>query len=232
MAKKTLREYLNDDKFYYVPEIFDCMSTRAAEMNGFEIVMISSSDFACAYTGIPDLALVTPDEYASMTARITAMTDMPLFIDADEGFGSHLQTYQGVYKMVKAGADCVQLTDRNPLGKPGITPLEDAVFRLRAAKDAMAGSNCLLMVNTGVNFEENYDEFVERCAKYVEAGVDIILPIEVCRSKKFGGKWGAAKKIAKDITVPMWFPDLDPGDDQTPEEFLQYHYKFTGIHYS
>ena len=54
MAKKPLREYMDGKEFYYVPEIFDCISTRAAEMNGFQMVMISSSDFACSQTGIPD----------------------------------------------------------------------------------------------------------------------------------------------------------------------------------
>ena len=50
MAKKPLREYMDGKEFYYVPEIFDCISTRAAEMNGFQMVMISSSDFACSQT--------------------------------------------------------------------------------------------------------------------------------------------------------------------------------------
>ena len=71
MGKKSLSSYMQDDKQYYVPEIFDCMSTKAAEINGFKMVMISSSDFSCASTGIPDLKLLTVDEYASMTERIT-----------------------------------------------------------------------------------------------------------------------------------------------------------------
>ena len=38
MAKKTLREYMNQNEFFYVPEIYDCISTRAAEMNGFQML--------------------------------------------------------------------------------------------------------------------------------------------------------------------------------------------------
>ena len=86
MAKKTLREYMDQNEFFYVPEIYDCISTRAAEMNGFQMVMISSSDFACSQTGIPDLNLLSVDGYCHMIERITYMTDMPLFVDADEGF--------------------------------------------------------------------------------------------------------------------------------------------------
>lgn len=96
MSSKKLSEYLSDENLYYVPEIFDCMSTKAAEINGFKMVMISSSDFSCAYTGIPDLKLLTVDEYAGMAERITNMTDMPLFIDADEGLGVRCRHFKDV----------------------------------------------------------------------------------------------------------------------------------------
>ena len=80
MAKKTLREYMDQNEFFYVPEIYDCISTRAAEMNGFQMVMISSSDFACSQTGIPDLNLLSVDEYCHMIERITYMTDPCLWM--------------------------------------------------------------------------------------------------------------------------------------------------------
>ena len=105
MAKKKLLDYMKEDEFYLVQEIFDCISTRAAEMTGFKMVMISSSDFACSHTGIPDLNLLSIDEYCAMIERITYMTDMPLFIDADEGFGRPLQTYHGCRRMARSGAD-------------------------------------------------------------------------------------------------------------------------------
>ena len=61
-----------------VPEIYDCTSAKAAEINGFDAIMISSSDFACSLTGIPDLGLLSIDEYVMMTERICNMTDMRL----------------------------------------------------------------------------------------------------------------------------------------------------------
>ena len=147
MAKKTLREYMDQNEFFYVPEIYDCISTRAAEMNGFQMVMISSSDFACSQTGIPDLNLLSVDEYCHMIERITYMTDMPLFVDADEGFGRPLQTYHGCKRMARAGADCILITDGNDLSRPGLASIEDACRRLRAAKDGMEGTDCLLIAS-------------------------------------------------------------------------------------
>lgn len=233
MPKKPLSAYLNDGKFYYVPEVFDCMSTKAAEMNGFEMVMLSSSDFACAYTGIPDLNLLSPDEFASMTERITYMTDMPLFIDADEGFGRNLQTYHGCRRIAKAGADSILITDRCALGKPGLLPINEAVLRFKAAKEGMADTNCLLLARCDHSVDENFDEFVERCNRYMEAGADILCPIEINRSTRYGGKVGAAKKVAEHVKATFWYPDLDPGDKaEDMPELLRCGFQFTGIHYS
>lgn len=233
MAKKPLREYLKDNEFYYVPEIYDCASTKAAEMNGFKMVMISSSDFACSYTGIPDLKLLSVDEYVSITQRITNMTDMPLFIDADEGFGRPLQTFHGCRSMAKAGADAILVTDCAENGKPGLLSIDEAVYRFRAARDGMDGTNCLLLVSCQHSVDENFDEFVERCNRYLEAGADMICPLELNRSKKYGSKFEAAKRVAKDVKAVFWYPDLDPGDQASDaEELLKCGYRFTGIHYS
>ena len=233
MAKKTLREYMVQNEFFYVPEIYDCISTRAAEMNGFQMVMISSSDFACSQTGIPDLNLLSVDEYCHMIERITYMTDMPLFVDADEGFGRPLQTYHGCKRMARAGADCILITDGNDLSRPGLATIQDACRRLRAAKDGMEGTDCLLMASCKHEVDEDFDGFVERCERYIEAGADIICPLEINRSKKYGGKLGAAKKVAEHVKIPFWYPDLDPGDKaEDAEDLLKWGYHFTGIHYS
>jgi methylisocitrate lyase len=233
VTKRKLREYLDDDELYYVSEVFDCNSTKAAEINGFKMVMLSSSDFSCSYTGIPDLKLLSVDEYAAMTERITFMTDMPLFIDADEGFGRPLQVYHGCRRIARAGADAILLTDMAAYGKPGLLPIDEAVYRFRAAKDGMAGTDCLLLARCDHSIDEDFDEVVERCAKYVEAGADMLLPLEINRSTKYGGKFEAAKKVAQHVSVPLWYPNLKEGEPASQfDELHSLGYKFVGIHYA
>ena len=129
------------------------------------------------------------DEYCHMIERITYMTDMPLFVDADEGFGRPLQTYHGCKRMARAGADCILITDGNDLSRPGLASIEDACRRLRAAKDGMEGTDCLLMASCKHEVDEDFDGFLERCERYIEAGADIICPLEINRSRKYGGSW-------------------------------------------
>lgn len=233
MPKKPLRDYIADDEFYYVPEIFDCMSTKAAEINGFKMVMISSSDFSCASTGIPDLKLLTADEYASMAERITNMTEMPLFIDADEGFGRPLQTFHGCRRMARAGTDAILITDLAANGRPGLLPIDEAVYRFKAAKDGMAGTDCLLLARCDHSVDDDFDEFVERCNRYLEAGADMICPLELNRSRKYGSKTAAAKKVAEHVKATFWYPNLKEGEAAADvAELQQYGYKFVGIHYA
>ena len=231
MAKKTLREYMQEDEFYLVQEIFDCISTRAAEMTGFKMVMISSSDFACSHTGIPDLNLLSIDEYCAMIERITYMTEMPLFVDADEGFGRPLQTYHGCRRMAKSGADCILVTDGKALSQPGLASIEDAVYRFQAAKEGVADTNCLIMASCKQDVDEHFEDFEERIHRYLDAGVDLICPLRINSSKKYGGKFEAAKMLAKAIPAHYWYPDLDPGDKAENEpELRKLGYHFTGIH--
>jgi methylisocitrate lyase len=233
MTKTPLKTYMADDKQYYVPEIFDCMSTKAAEMNGFRMVMISSSDFSCASTGIPDLKLLTVDEYASMADRITSMTDMPLFIDADEGFGRPLQTFHGCRRMAKAGTDAILITDLAGNGQLGLLPIDEAVYRFKAAKDGMAGTDCLLLARCDHSVDVDFDEFVERCNRYIEAGADMICPLELNRSTIYGSKTAAAKKVGEHVKATFWYPNLAKGEKRADIAALQqYGYKFVGVHYS
>lgn len=233
MGKRSLASYLEDGEQYYVPEIFDCMSTKAAEINGFKMVMISSSDFSCASTGIPDLKLLSVDEYASMAERITSMTDMPLFIDADEGFGRPLHTFHGCKRMARAGADAILITDLAGNGQLGLLPIEEAVYRFRAAKDGMADTNCLLLARCDHSVDVDFDEFVERCNRYIEAGADMICPLELNRSKKYGSKIAAAKKVSEHVKATFWYPNLGKVEKRAEIASLKEHgYKFVGVHYS
>ena len=199
MAKKTLREYMNQNEFFYVPEIYDCISTRAAEMNGFQMVMISSSDFACSQTGIPDLNLLSVDEYCHMIERITYMTDMPLFVDADEGFGRPLQTYHGCKRMARAGADCILIANddvmKDELRKTTIKMAKPQGVKLvmKSVEDGIAA------VNSGVT--DKYKLFI--VVESIQDAYRFATETNVIKSVNLGGTKAKenTRNISKAINV-------------------------------
>lgn len=238
-SAERLRAMVADGNVRIVPELHDCASAKAAEMNGFEVIMVSSGDLACALTGIPDLQLLSIDDFIQVTDRITNMTDMPLIIDADDGFGfgRGLNTYYGCKRIMKAGAAGVLVTDTSELGRSGQLPLEEAVLRFQAARDGLDadGYHGFLIARCDTNPEEDFDELIERMKAYVEAGADMLCILWMHKVK--GDKFELMKKIKAACDCPMWYPDIC-GKSHDPREITMDqladlgNYQLVGIHYS
>lgn len=234
-AAQKLREMLKDDQVRIVPELHDCASAKAAEMNGFEVIMVSSGDLACALTGIPDLQLLSIDDFISVTDRITNMTDMPLIIDADDGFGfgRGLNTYVGCKRIMKAGAAGVLVTDTAELGREGQLPIEEAVLRFKAARDGLG--NGFLIARIDSDLDNEFDDVVARAKAYMAAGADMICVLWMHKVK--GDKYTICKKLKDAVDVPMWYPDIcgkahDPNEITMDELKKLGNYKLVGVHYS
>lgn len=248
-AADRLRAMLADDKVRIVPELYDCMSAKAAEMNGFEVIMVSSGDLACAMTGIPDLQLLSIDDFCRVTEQITRMTPMPLIIDADDGFGlgRALNAQYGCMRIMQSGAAGVLVTDTSELGRKGQLPVEDACLRFRAARAGLDanGQHGFLIARCDSDLVGEFDETVARCKAYIDAGADMLcilwmhkihsrsLKLEMCRKLR-----DALNALGERYTdFPMWYPDLC-GKAHDPEEVSMQDlqelrcYKLTGIHYS
>lgn len=238
-AADRLREYLKDDKVRIVPELHDCASAKAAQMNGFEVIMVSSGDLACALTGIPDLQLLSIDDFCQVTDRITNMTDMPLIIDADDGFGfgRGLNTYYGCRRIMKAGAAGVLVTDTSELGRAGQLPIEEAVLRFKAARDGLDadGRHGFLIARCDTDPEKDFDECIARMKAYMEAGADMICILWMHKVK--GDKYQLCRRLKEAYDCPMWYPDIcgkshDPNEITMAQLGALGNYKLVGIHYS
>ncbi len=117
-----LRELVAKEEIFIVPELADCAAAKAAEMNGFQAIMVSSGDLACSLTGIPDLQLLSLDEFVAVTDRICNMSPLPLIIDADNVFGRPLNAYYACQRLRKAGAAGVLITEAAEEGRQGVLP--------------------------------------------------------------------------------------------------------------
>lgn len=248
-AAERLRALLADGKVRIVPELHDCMSAKAAEMNGFEVIMVSSGDLACALTGIPDLQLLSIDDFVRVTEQITRMTPMPLIIDADDGFGlgRALNAQFGCMRIMQAGAAGVLVTDTSELGRKGQLPVEDACLRFRAARAGLDanGQHGFLIARCDSNLVSEFEETVERCAAYIDAGADMLCILWMHKIPDREKKLEMCRRLRDALNArgekyrnfPMWYPDLC-GKAHDPQEVSMRDlaelgcYKLVGIHYS
>jgi methylisocitrate lyase len=231
-AKIRLRELLEKEKIVICPEVYDCASSKAVELVGFQALLLSSGELSCSMLGVPDLELLTLDEVVWATSRICDFSPLPLVIDAEDGYGRPLNVYHTCKRLVKAGAQGILITDQADVGKPGVLPVKEAVAKFKAARKALEGTDCVLIARCDLNPETDFDETIERCNKYYEVGADMTLVVKLATIK--GDRYEMCKEIAR--RVPGWkmYPDLGSTDGVPHvnlDEIAELGFKFVGVHY-
>jgi methylisocitrate lyase len=113
--------------------------------------------------------------------RITYVTELPLLVDADTGWGSAFNIARTVKEMTRAGAAGVHIEDQVQAKRCGHRPgkglvrKEEMVDRIRAAVDART-DDFVIMARTDALATEGMEAALERAAAYVAAGADMVFP--------------------------------------------------------
>ncbi|GAA3215220.1 methylisocitrate lyase [Streptomyces thermocoprophilus] len=164
-----------------MPGAINPLSARLIQDTGFDAVYLSGAVLA-ADLGLPDIGLTTSSEIAARAQQTTRVTDLPVLIDADTGFGEPMNAARTVQLLEDAGLAGLHLEDQvNPkrcghLDGKTITTREEMVRRIRGAVDARRDPDFLLMARTDARSVEGLDAAIERAKAYVDAGADAIFP--------------------------------------------------------
>ena len=65
----------------------DAMSARLIDNCGFDAVWVSGFGVSAMAYGLPDLNLITMSETLDVTRRIDGVTELPVIVDCDNGYG-------------------------------------------------------------------------------------------------------------------------------------------------
>lgn len=183
-----LKNLLSSGKMLRSVCVWDCFSARAAEMAGFQALMLSGASVSKSLLGIPDLGILSFEELASVADHVAHCTDLPLIVDADEGYGdSPLQVFRNVQKLCEIGVAGFTLDDgmairgfdrkKDAGGRPAVQVCDRNrwLAKLEAALDAMRGSNCLLIARTESKEILGFSEAVERCKAAAQLGAPSVM---------------------------------------------------------
>jgi 2-methylisocitrate lyase-like PEP mutase family enzyme len=160
--------------------VYDGLSAKLAETAGFECVYLSGASVS-ASRGFPDVGLVTMSEMLDAVRQITYAVDIPMLCDADTGYGNAINAQRTVREFERAGAAGVHLEDQEFPKKCGflagkrVVPLEEHANKIRAACDARASEDFVIIGRTDALASEGWPGVVERAEAYVEAGADLIM---------------------------------------------------------
>ncbi len=182
-AGSRFRAAVDIEKPLQVAGCINAYAARMAERTGFRALYLSGAGIAAASLGLPDLAISTLDDVLTDVRRITGITDLPLLVDADTGFGSSsLNIARTVKSLIKSGAGAMHIEDQVQAKRCGHRPgkaivsEEEMVDRIKAAVDARTDPDFVLMARTDALAVEGLQSAIDRACAYVEAGADMIFP--------------------------------------------------------
>ena len=172
-----------------------------AEKSGLEALYLSGAGVANSSYGIPDLAMTSKDNVLEDLRRIKGVSELPVLVDCDTGWGSALSISKTTKDMISAGASGIHIEDQVSSKRCGHRPnkeivsKEEMVDRIKASKDS-AENDFLLMARTDAFAKEGINGVIERCSAYVEAGANSIFPEAIVTLEDYS-------KLSSNLKVPI-----------------------------
>ncbi|MGE0310524.1 MAG: oxaloacetate decarboxylase [Lautropia sp.] len=187
MTRPTLKQRIAEQRVLLAPGIYDAFTALAAQDAGFDALYLSGASIAYMRLGRSDVGLVTATEVVDTLSRITERVDTPVIVDADTGFGNALNTIRTVRTFERAGASMIQLEDQTFPKRCGhldgktVVPTAEMCGKLRAALDARASSDTLILARTDALAVESWEQTMARAEAYLACGIDALF-IEALRT--------------------------------------------------
>ncbi|TWF58583.1 isocitrate lyase/PEP mutase family protein [Neorhizobium alkalisoli] len=204
----NLRELIDGGHGIVAPGVFDALTASIATEASFKAVYLSGAAIAYTHLGRPDIGLVSMAEVADRIAMICDRVATPVIVDADTGYGNALNVQRTVRLFEKMGAQGIQLEDQTTpkrcghLNDKSVIPAGEMVGKIRAAVDARASADTLIIARTDALQMEGIDSALERANLYAEAGADILF-VEAPKSGEQLGSIAAALKGVKPLLANM-----------------------------
>jgi methylisocitrate lyase len=172
---------LMDSATVALPGVFNAISAMLAERIGFAAVYVSGAGLSNA-AGYPDEGLLSLWEVITQTKYIVDAVNVPVFLDADTGFGEVVNVIRAVGQLEDTGVSGLHIEDQelpkrcgHLEGKRLITK-QAMEEKIRAAVTARSDRNFLIFARTDARSVEGFDAAVERGIAYARAGADGIFP--------------------------------------------------------
>lgn len=101
--RNAFRALLDSPSCYHTASVFSPLAARIAADLGFEVGILGGSVASLQVLAAPDIALITPSEFAEQATRIGRVAQLPVIADADHGYGNALNAMRTVVEMERAG---------------------------------------------------------------------------------------------------------------------------------
>jgi len=180
---KAFRRLLADEPYVFTGGIYSPLDAQLAERVGMKALYMSGYSVAML-NGWPDMGFLTMTEMTRTASAIAGAVEIPVIADADDGYGSALNTMRTVAEYVKSGVAGIHLEDQQYPKRCGhiagktIVSREAAVGKFRAAvaeRDRLDRDFVLIARTDAYGaVGGSMEEAIGRGRAYADAGVDLV----------------------------------------------------------
>lgn len=179
LAGKRLRQMIEERRALLVPGVMNALAARIAEDIGYEALYITGAGVTNALLGLPDVGLISSMQMADTIATVRNITELPLIVDGDTGFGNAVNVWHTVRSFERAGANAIQIEDQLFPKRCGhfegkaVIPAAEMAAKVRAAAEARKSQDFLIIARTDAYATHGLEEALTRARLFIEAGADV-----------------------------------------------------------
>jgi methylisocitrate lyase len=180
VGTESFRSAVQQEHPLQVIGAINAYTARMAQATGYRALYLSGGGVAANSLGMPDLGISTMEDVLVDVRRITEVTNLPLLVDIDTGWGSAFNIARTIRSMQRAGAAAVHMEDQVGAKRCGhrpgkeLVPAAEMVDRIKAAVDARTDPEFVIMARTDALAGEGIEAALDRVTAYVAAGADMI----------------------------------------------------------
>ena len=190
-AGQRFKEAVDKEKPLQIVGAVNAYSARLAEASEYKALYISGGGVAASSCGIPDLGITSLEDVLIDLRRITDVTELPVLVDIDTGWGGAFNISRAIKAMIKGGAAAVHIEDQVAQKRCGHRPNKaivkqaEMVDGIKAAVDARIDTDFVLMARTDALAVEGMQSAIDRACACVAAGADMIFPEAVTSLEEY-----------------------------------------------
>ena len=198
---KTFRKMLDARKGAVIPGCYDAIGARLIEQAGFSAAYMSGFCVASSL-GKADVGIVTMTEMVDRAETISRSISIPLFSDADTGYGSIPNVVESVRRFEHAGAAAIHLEDQitpkkcAAIAGKQLIPIPEMQQKLAAARAARSDQNFSIIGRTDAVITDGVPEAIKRAKAWEEAGADAVMVMSLFELEDM-------RKVMKAVKCPV-----------------------------
>jgi 2-methylisocitrate lyase-like PEP mutase family enzyme len=176
--KQSFRELVGTERPLVLPGAHDAISARLIERAEFKAYFIGGFPLVGARFGWPDIGLAGLGEMSAAVREIVSVSDLPVMVDADNGYGDVKNVVHVLHTYERMGVQALMLEDQVSPKRCGhiagkdVVPVEQMVAKIRAVVENRLDPDTFILARTDARDVLGLDEAFRRAERYLAAGAD------------------------------------------------------------